>query len=172
MQTKDLTDYALIDGEEYYVENHDPHVIDKDKALEHLEGDVEYVGYWFVKDAKGYVFHAKNPDRSKGHKDYVVIKYVYNYMMDDYDFYIAGYDRAEMEERSIQVGQACRHCKTVIWSLSRHDYHSCRCKKDGDQVCIDGGTDYYRLAFGKNSDSFPVTVNHLTKTITKRNLKS
>ncbi len=174
MTQKDLTDYVLIDGEEYYVENHDPHFIDKDKAMEHLDGDLEYIGYWWVKDAKGYVFKDKNPDRSKNHKDYVVLKHVYNYHRDKYDVYVAGYDEAPMEERSIQSGLACKKCKTVVWSLDRHDYHGCQCKKEDDSmVCVDGGMDYIRTAFSGNSECISVIINHRTRQISrpKRNTK-
>ena len=164
---RDLTDYVLIEGEEYYVENHDPHIVDKQKLMDRLEGDLTYIGYWFVKDAKGYVFHCSNPDRSKGYKDYVILKYQYNYIVDDYDFYICGYDQEEMEQLSYQTGLACRKCKTVIWSLYRHDYHGCRCEDKHDGVCVDGGMDYFRCSHGNNSNSLAVRVDHLKKQITR-----
>jgi len=165
---KDLTDYVLINGEEYYVENHDPHYLDKDKIAKRLEGNLQYIGYWWVKDAWGYVFRDSEPDRSKGYKDYVVIKHVYSPNTHRNDIYIAGYDEKQMQERSVQTGILCRRCKTIIWSLHRHDYHSCQCQsEDNSSVSIDGGMDYTRSSYSENTDACMVRINHLTRTITR-----
>lgn len=38
---------------------------------------------------------------------------------------------------------ACKHCKTIIESLHRHDYVSCKC----GAVSVDGGTDYLKRSY-------------------------
>jgi hypothetical protein len=173
---------VMINGEKYTVENHNPEKIDPVKVLEHLDTD-EFVGVWFVKDCQGYVFHSKNPDRSKSHKDYCIVKYRYNAMTEKYDMVIMGYDTDDMNKMSTQGAVACHHCKTVIWSLHRHDYHYCKClpnetdrvgkenilseeeiTKLRKQACsIDGGMDYMRGSPG--SDCTYMSINHLTKEI-------
>lgn len=165
------TDAVLIDNEEYYVENHDPGVINIQKAINTFDGDLSYVGYWFVKDAPAYVFHSANPDVSKGHKEYLCIKHVYDYFQQQQKIVLMGYTREQMEEMSVQAGTACRHCKTIIWSLTRHDYHGCRCEEKDKSVAIDGGMSYFRKTFGNECDCFSVTVNHLTRTITRVHYK-
>ena len=37
----------------------------------------------------------------------------------------------------------CPNCNTTIYSRSRHDYRTCRCKK----YAIDGGDKYIKLCF-------------------------
>lgn len=167
---KNLENYVCIDGEDYYVEDHDPHIIHKDKAIEQLEGDLEYVGHWFVKDAKAYVFHALNPNRSKGHKDYVALKYIYSAGIESYDVVIMGYDHDDMLALSVQDGMLCNKCKTIVWSLYTHDYHGCRCKDNDERLMVDGGMSYMRGRFGKNHEGcFMVKINHLTRMITREN---
>lgn len=162
-----LDSYALIEDDEFYVENHDPHIIDINAAKDHLEGDVEYVGYWYVYDAAGYVFKCNNPDRSKGHKDYVILKHRYNPYAEKQDLIVCGYDQKRMEEISTQSGLVCRHCNTVIWSLNTHDYHGCNCTDDNKVVIVDGGMDYTRTMVSDKSDFMVVRVDHLNKQLTR-----
>lgn len=184
MNTLKIEDHSVIlNGEKYTVENHDPGILDIKKVQEHMEGLDHFMGVWFVKDCSAYVFHSENPDRNKGHKDYCVLKYQYNPMTERRDIVVMGYDQDKMTEMSTQGAIACHHCKTIIWSLYRHDYHYCRCLPENTdrvgseaelteeeitklrkQACsIDGGMDYMRSSPG--SDCSYLSINHLTQEI-------
>ena len=56
-------------------------------------------------------------------------------------------DTTNMNEKNkapIKVKAAkCPTCKDLIFSRARHDYHSCSC----NEIAIDGGFDYIRMAF-------------------------
>lgn len=164
-------DHVLIDGEEYLVENHDPNLftkpIDEVAMLLFKTKDIEFKGYWYVKDAPAYVWYQENPNRELGHKDYVVLKHKYNAMLEKQDMVIMGYDTEEMKQLSIKDAVLCYHCKTVCWSLSRHDYHACRCKDGQKQICVDGGSDYLKMSFGKNANYEVVSLDFINKMVNK-----
>jgi aldehyde:ferredoxin oxidoreductase len=168
----DYSNHIKIDGEPYLVENHQPEgmfAIPLEEVAEKLfkDSEVEFMGYWYVKDAPAFVWHSKNPNRELGHKDYVVLKHRYNPMLENNDMVIMGYDQEDMEKLSVKEAAACHNCNTVCWSLTRHDYHACRCKEDDKQIYVDGGSDYMRMSFGNQALYSMVTINFLTKQITK-----
>jgi hypothetical protein len=164
--------HVLIHGEEYEVENHE---IELNKDVEpkdvaeafNIPGSPKYIGYWFVKDASAFVYHVPDHDVSQGHKEYIAIKSRWNHLTMQRDWFIAGYNLGDMQERSKQGAAICHNCKKVCWSLYRHDYHACSCKEDNKQICVDGGTSYMRMSMGKEANYEMVTINHLTRKLTK-----
>jgi hypothetical protein len=46
----------------------------------------------------------------------------------------------------------CLNCDTIIFSRSRHDFVRCNCEDEQDGIFVDGGSDYFRMGFGKNAD--------------------
>lgn len=77
------------------------------------------------------VYEARNPDRSKGHKDYVLL---------DRQF-VRGMDAEEFATHSTMDAIVCLECETMLVSVHRHDYNLCGCP---NEAMIDGGKDYLR----------------------------
>lgn len=48
----------------------------------------------------------------------------------------------------------CKKCHSIIESLHRHDYKSCKCGR----VAVDGGREYLRRSFKKDSDFIELSV--------------
>lgn len=46
----------------------------------------------------------------------------------------------------------CNHCDTTIESRHRHDFVWCNCEDEEKRVAVDGGNDYHKRCFGKESD--------------------
>lgn len=163
--------HVLINGEEYLVENHDPKLFSKpldEVAMMLFKNDtLEYKGYWYVKDAPAYVWYSPNPNRDLGHKDYVCLKHRYNPIAEKQDMVIMGYDLEDMKKLSVKDAVVCHHCKTVCWSLTRHDFHACRCENEKEQVCVDGGSDYLKISFGDESHYDVVSLDFLSKMVNK-----
>lgn len=74
------------------------------------------------------------PDRSKNHKDYMTLQ------TNTGGTFVSGIDAADLEQFRYQDGLMCPDCFDVIYSVMRHDYRECNCKK----IAIDGGRDYNR----------------------------
>lgn len=138
--------------------DHNYYGFNTDRVCEVLEGDLTYINTFCVKGAylPVAVFRNANPDRSKGHKDYVLLwenKYgpVSNH-------WIGGMGADEIEEYRYQNGMYCPDCKEVIYSINRHDYRRCKC----DRCMVDGGKDYFR----SNMAGTVVRIDLLTDDIT------
>lgn len=98
---------------------------------------VKYVGYYDIPGRSHpiYVFYTENPDRSKGHSNYLGVFWHGDalYLTDAKTIEDAEYNAIEINGK-------------FIASRYRHDYQS-----EGDAM-IDGGLDYVRL-----NPAFPVT---------------
>jgi len=116
-------------------EDHNYYRINTDAACEHFEGDLTYLNTFCVKGAYQpvAVFKNANPDRSKNHKDYMLLWV-------DVTVVISGMDADEMEKYRYQKGMYCPDCKDVIYSVNRHDYRHCSCGR----CMVDGGKDYFK----------------------------
>lgn len=146
--------------------------LDRNKAGEILDGEVSYVGDFSIpmvalvlgEPTEIYkpcaVFHAKNPDRSKGHKDYVFFFEHNNQML------ITGRNIDEIEEYRFQEGVHCKNCDEVIYSLHRHHFHYCSC----GEVFVDGGRDYLRWG-GEAAVAIPVLIDLFNRTATVEGAK-
>ena len=117
-------------------------------------GDLTYLGdICHAKDRNPYaLYRAKNPDRSKGHKEFVLL------WVHGSAGAISGMELAEVKKHVKHAAVQCTACGDVIYSVHHHDYHSCSC----GMTSIDGGRDYVKT--GWTAPHLPVhgTVNLLT----------
>lgn len=130
-------------------EDHNWYGFNIDKACEHFEGDLTYLNTFCIMGnyKPVAVFKNANPDRSKNHKDYMLLwtepkgnilnieKAQLNYTT-----IISGIDANDIEKYRYQKGMYCPDCKDVIYSVNRHDYRYCSCGK----CMVDGGKDYFK----------------------------
>lgn len=101
---------------------------------------LKYIGTFCIKgEYTPRVFYFNpTPDRAKNHKDYMTIQ------TDTDGTFIGGIDTVDLEPFRYQDGLQCPECLDVIYSVTRHDYRECKCKKN----FIDGGRDYTRSTKG------------------------
>jgi hypothetical protein len=98
------------------------------------------------------VYHAANPDRSKGHKDYMLL------YQQNGTYYVAGMTAEQMEkERYLDNAAECLDCHDIIYSTYRHDYALCSC----GQISTDGGKAYNKMSFGHLAQFKPVKIDLL-----------
>lgn len=127
-----------------------------------LSGDLTYIND-FCLDIKGVgyttcsVYRAAKPDKSKGHKEFVVLFFAGRQM------YVTGRSRYELNKERKHSGIHCTACGTVMVSLNRHDYQTCGCP---NEAMIDGGKDYQRFGAADMAKIQAVTVDLLTDKIT------
>jgi hypothetical protein len=57
-------------------------------------------------------------------------------------------------KKTVVMTLECPKCGSLIFSRSRHDYRTCPC----GEVSVDGGLDYFRVAF---KEKMPRTVKKL-----------
>jgi len=118
-------------------EDHNYYGINTDKACKHFEGDLTYLNTFCIMGnyKPVAVFHNTNPDRSKNHKDYMLL-----WVDNGKNIIVSGLDADAIEEHRYQKGMYCPDCKDVIYSVNRHDYRVCSC----DRCMVDGGKDYFK----------------------------
>lgn len=128
-----------------------------------FDGDVTYVND-FCLDIQGVgytpcsVYRAANPDKSKGHKEFMVLFFTPNGQM-----YVSGRTRRELNKERKLTGLACMECGEVMVSIHRHDYNMCSCP---NQAFADGGRDYFRAGAKSLAKTQTVVVDLLTDKIT------
>lgn len=66
------------------------------------------------------VYHAKSPDKSKGHKEFMLLVRTYDPVLGESGMYISGMNRRTIKKYSKVQGLLCLSCKTALWSLNRH----------------------------------------------------
>ena len=106
------------------------------KVKKKFEGDLSYCGTFSVKGFSNpvAVYHSKNPNREKSHKDYLLL---WNTSSGGF---VSGMDAEEMKKERYQEGIYCTKCKELLYSVTTHDYRECSCG-----LCfVDGGKDYLR----------------------------
>lgn len=138
--------------------------LDREKVIEKFEGNLSFVAEMMVnlKSSKGIVkvpsevYFSANPDRSKNHKDYMIIFY------NDDQLMVTGKDEEEMKDSWTSGGVHCLTCDTVLISLNRHNFHGCGCDND---TFVDGGSDYIRYGAKDLNKTKLVKVDMKTKTL-------
>lgn len=133
-----------------------------DKVAEKFEGDLTFVNYMNVNDTVMAVYHAKNPNKKKGHKEFMLLFYKRDPVLHQTTTYVSGMERAEIEKFSTVEGMKCLTCGVVLFSMTRHDFHSCGCEND---MFVDGGVDYLRAGAKDLMATSHVTINLLTNEI-------
>lgn len=128
-----------------------------DKINERFSGDLTYVGDMCLEKSKVAVavYHAKTPDTSKGHKEYMLLQ-VYTKS----GGVVAGRSKEEIEKESIHSAVHCLICDTVMYSLNRHNFTQCKCE---NRAFADGGKDYFRCGYKERANTKFGTYNVLTK---------
>lgn len=121
-----------------------------------LEGELTYLGDLRLQTGVAVaVYKASNPNRSKGHKDYVLLT----------PKYVSGMDESEFETHTKQEAVLCTECGQVLTSLWRHDYNTCECP---NEAMIDGGGDYLRCGAKNMLHLLQGTFDFLANTFTAR----
>lgn len=93
-------------------------------------------------DRPAAVYKVANPDRSKGHKDYMLL------WNDEYCMgWVSGMNADRMEQWRYQKGLKCNKCGDVMYSIDRHDFRHCKC----GACAVDGGRDYLKISGEANS---------------------
>jgi hypothetical protein len=137
--------------------------LDHEKIKGMFEGDPKYIGTFCVKDEyhPSAVYHSANPNRAKGHKDYMLL--TKQMLPTGPQWYVRGMDAAEIEQYRYQDGLHCLDCDDLVYSVMRHDNRSCKC----GAIAVDGGRDYSRHSFRDITRLENVTVDLLTGTCFK-----
>lgn len=110
----------------------------------YFEGSLKYVADFHCGgyvEAPCAVWHNSNPDREKGHKDYLLI-FVHGGVL-----YVSGKDAHDMHTYLNRNAIHCLNCDEVVYSMHRHDFRPCSC----GGVSIDGGSDYTKIGYSPES---------------------
>ena len=136
--------------------DHNWYGFNTDKACEHFEGDLTYLNTFCVlgRYKPVAVFRNADPDRSKNHKDFLLLYTTTDPATRKEVTMITGIDADVMEDHRYQKGMYCPDCNEVIYSVNRHDYRKCKCGR----CMVDGGKDYFRT----NMAGTPVKIDLLT----------
>ena len=148
-------------------DDHNWYGFDTDKVCNTFEGDLTYLNTFCILGHYNpvAVFRNTNPNRSKNHKDFMLLWMKPNItgnkgkgMVSRIDGMVSGINADGMEEYRYQKGMYCPDCKEVIYSVNRHDHRKCSCGK----CMVDGGKDYFRT----NMAGTVVKIDLLTDEIT------
>jgi len=148
---------------------------DHDKVKKQFEGDLEYIATFSVCGAEFPVAVYRNykPDRSKKHKDYLLL-WVRNPSWCGIDpvqakGMVAGMDQTEMDKYRFRTGIHCLNCDTVAYSMYRHDNRPCEC----GNCHIDGGGDEKYIKYNtKDKNYMLVKLDLIRKAVTRPHLSS
>lgn len=104
------------------------------------------------------MYYSKNPDTSKGHKQFPYLTMRHNIL------FVGALDKKEFEKFRYQQAAHCKKCDEVIYSKYRHDFHYCSC----DSVSIDGGRDYLKILHEDDAIYEIVDIDFFTGKIKKK----
>jgi hypothetical protein len=138
------------------------HGLNHEAVKKKFEGEPEFVNEFCVKGeyVPSAVYRVEKPNKAKGHKKYLLITIT----MDGKAF-VRGMSPQEIQQYRYQEAIYCKNCDEVVYSVNRHDFRYCSCKK----VYIDGGRDYTRVGFSFDSEYGIVRLDFLTNTISETN---
>lgn len=131
-------------------------------VAKHFEGSPEFVNYMNVGkdgDLVAAVYHSKNPNREKGHKEFMLLWKYYDHAADRDKLMVSGMELAQLKKHAKVSGVACLKCNTAMWSLDRHHYHGCGCS---NEAIVDGGKDYLKYGAKDMSNVALVSINLMT----------
>lgn len=130
-----------------------------------FEGDLEFVNYMNVGkdgDLIAAVYHAAKPNKSKGHKEFMLLWKYFDHATEKEQWMVSGMEREEIEKHAIVDGMVCNQCNTALWSLNRHHYHTCECP---NSTMVDGGKDYLRFGAKDLKKASSTKINLLTNEV-------
>lgn len=119
-----------------------------------------YLGDTTIKGIGGNVwalFKSNKPDRSKGHKEIVMLAIPFGQTG---QAYVNGRDKKDLKPNLIVDGVFCKNCAKAYYSATTHDFHYCNCK----DIAVDGGRDYLKILGDKNKYK-TCKINLLTQKI-------
>lgn len=108
---------------------------DHEKVNNHFLGDLTFKAEADLNGRTWAIYHVANPDRSLGHKDYLLLS------RQGQEVIVSGMDADAMEILRWVQGIACLNCNTAMYSVHRHDGHGCSCSNN---AFVDGGSSYLR----------------------------
>jgi hypothetical protein len=103
-------------------------------------GDPSFVAEFEIDGKPWAVYHCPNPDRSKGHKDFLMLTLITD-LNGSRRAVVSGRDFSEMEKHRFQTGVLCKSCGSILYSRANHDYRICPCD---NMSMVDGGRSYIR----------------------------
>ena len=135
---------------------------DHKKVAEKFGGDLSFCTYLCVNHEYSpvAVYKAKNPDKSKGHKKYMLLQLDPN---DTNKGIVRGMSQYEINRWRYQDAAVCLNCNTMIYSIMRHHNPLCEC----GAISIDGGKDYTKVNYKNLGDLQHVRLDLLTGKIKK-----
>lgn len=135
------------------VKNTNWYGFDHKKVNELFTGGLTYLNSFCV-NGEYYpvaVYKVANPDKSKGHKKYLLLNGAPHNC-------VRGMDSKEMRKWRYQDAICCLKCNTIIYSVNRHHMNSCEC----GSISIDGGRDYTKLTYKEDIIYEPIVLDLLT----------
>lgn len=132
--------------------------LDHDMVNKKFEGELTFINYFPIKHPNGSyytaaVYKAKNPDKKKGHKKYMTLA-----KSSSGQWFVNGKTLKQLNESRFVNAVLCKICNTALYSVHRHDFHSCDCK---NETFIDGGLDYTRIGAVKVANTKTVIIDLL-----------
>lgn len=115
---------------------------DHSRIIQKFEGDLTYINEFDINGTTISIYKAANPNREKGHKDFMGLLKKYN-LIDNKPqstAFVTGFSKEDMEKYRYASGVLCLDCKTTLYSCHNHDYVTCDC---ANQAMIDGGGGLY-----------------------------
>lgn len=131
-----------------------------DEVAKRFGGDLTFCAEFCVNGEYSpvAVYKAKSPDKSKGHKKYMLLQ-----LQNDSGL-VRGMTQKEINKWRYQEAIHCLNCNTILYSINRHHYHGCGCEKE---VTIDGGKDYTKVGYQEGSLYKMVILDLLTGKVKK-----
>lgn len=138
--------------------------IKHDEVPKKFEGELTYVRTFQVRGGIYAVYKNANPDRNKGHKDYMMLG------QDPLtrQWYVSGISAEDMEKERFQEAVLCAQCDTIIYSIGVHHYHKCGCP---NQTMVDGGKAYLRNGGKDRSKVIDIMLDLITGEIVSKQAK-
>jgi len=128
------------------------------KVYKQFGGDLTYIRTFSIWGKYDWVpvavYRAANPDRSKGHKEYMLLM-----TNPEGGGTVSGMEQADIDKYRTQKGIICLNCDNVLYSINRHHLHHCGCK---NEAMIDGGRNYLRCGAKDITKIREVTIDLLT----------
>lgn len=112
--------------------------LDHEAVCRLMEGELTFVNYMNVGsqgDVTAAIYRAAKPNLEKGHKEFMLLYYQGDQLM------VSGMTREQIKKYSKAKGVLCTSCDTFLFSVYRHDYHTCGCPNG---TLVDGGRDYLK----------------------------
>lgn len=132
---------------------------------ENFGGELTYIRTFSIRGYHWAVYKAANPDREKGHKDYMMLC-TSPTGVGGVGGHVSGSTPEQMEAERYQEGVLCTGCDTVIYSINRHHFHKCGCKLE---AFVDGGKDYLRRGGYSMESQDIVKIDLITGELVERN---